>query len=377
MDHIVFAMPRKFDFVIVGSGLTGSTIARILCDAGKSVLVLERRSEIGGNVADYKHPSGIHVHKYGPHLFRTSSDAIWQFVTRFATFYPYKHIIKSYVDGGYENWPIAASYIRRVCGDNWSPEMPTDNPRNFEEAALSLMPRAIYDRFIMHYTRKQWGRCPTTLDAQLCKRFDVRHDDNPYLTPNAKYQGIPQDGYSSLVQQMLKGIPVVLNFDFLADRTLFRARELTVFTGPIDEYFNWELGRLMYRGQKRTVEYLSDTDWALPCGQVNYPDERPMIRQIEWKHIMRREYAERIRGTVVTTEVPHSPESPDEYEYPFPSAENDEIARGYKRMLSAEPGVIICGRLGEYKYYDMDQAIGRAMIIARKIVNREIVTGCV
>lgn len=364
-------MPRRFDFVIVGSGLTGSTVARLLHDAGKSVIVLERRGEVGGNVADFRHPSGIHIHKYGPHLFRTNSDAIWNFVTRFANFYPYKHVIKSYVDGSYENWPIAASYIQRVCGPNWRPETLTETPRHFEEAALSLMPRLIYEKFVKGYTQKQWGVCPTSLDADLCKRFDVRVDDNPYLTPHAKYQGLPCDGYSMLVRRMLTGIPVVLHFDYLSDRSLFRAREKTIFTGPIDAYFNWELGRLMYRGQKRVVEYLGDVDWALPCGQVNYPDARPAIRQIEWKHLMRQEYASRIRGTVITTETPHTPEHLDEYEYPFPSLDNRQRLAAYQRMLAEEHNVIVCGRLGEYRYYDMDQAIGRAMVIARKLLQHE------
>jgi UDP-galactopyranose mutase len=167
---------------------------------------------------------------------------------------------------------------------------------------------------------------------------------------------------------MLENIPVVLNFDYLQDRTLFRPKHLTIFTGPIDEYFNFDLGRLMYRSQQREIQYYQDTDWLLPCGQVNYPDNRPMIRQIEWKHLMPAGFAQRIRGTVVTSEIPWTPDNPDRYEYPFPSEENGRLLEAYQRRLREDRTVLICGRLGEYKYYDMDQAIGRAMTIARKLL---------
>jgi UDP-galactopyranose mutase len=357
----------RFDYVIVGSGLTGAVLARNLSDAGAKVVVLDRRPRLGGNVSDYRHPSGVHVHRYGPHLFRTVSEEIWAFVNRFATFHRYEHKIMSLVDGCLENWPIAASYIQRTCGDSWKPEF-TGRPANFEEAALSMMPRIVYEKFVKGYSEKQWGVAAVTLAARLCKRFDVRADNDPRLTPNHKYQGIPTEGYSKMMERMLDGIPLVLNFDFLQDRTAFRARKLLVFTGPIDEFFDFEIGKLVYRGQKRTHTYLAETDWKQPCAQLNSPMEGEHIRDIEWKHIMRQDYAAKIQGTVLTREVPWSPESPEEYEYPFPDDQNEARYKEYRAMAGFEKDVLICGRLGEYRYYDMDHAIGRAMTLSKRLL---------
>jgi UDP-galactopyranose mutase len=357
----------RVDYVIVGSGLTGAVIARHLVDAGERVIVLDRREHFGGNVADYTHPSGVNVHRYGPHLFRTVSDDIWRFVNRFATFHPYEHQIRSQVDGRLENWPIAASYIRRVCGETWQPEF-TSRPNNFEEAALSLMPRIVYEKFVKGYSEKQWGVPAQALSAKLCKRFDVRADDDPRLTPHHKYQGIPTEGYSKMMERMLTGIPVVLNFDYLKDRTAFKARKRLIFTGPIDEFFNFELGKLAYRGQKRATTHLEDVDWKQPCGQINSPLDGDHIRDIEWKHMMRPDYAARIRGTVLTREVPWTPDSPEHYEYPFPDDKNQDLYEQYQMMSKEEEDVLICGRLGEYRYYDMDHAIGRAMTLVKHLL---------
>jgi UDP-galactopyranose mutase len=157
----------KVDYLIVGAGLTGSVIARSLADAGRDVLIVDRRSHFGGNVHDHAHESGIRIHTYGPHYFRTSSDRIWAFATRFASFFRYEAALKSLVDGELENWPIAASYIRRRIGEGWKPEF-AGRPANFEEAALSLMPRAIYEKFIKEYNEKQWGVANSTLAASPC-----------------------------------------------------------------------------------------------------------------------------------------------------------------------------------------------------------------
>lgn len=363
-----------WDYVIVGSGLTGAVIARQLADAGQRVIVLERRACVAGNVADYWHPCGIHVHRYGPHLFRTVSDDIWQFVNRFARFHEYWHQVKTRVDGQLENWPVAASYIARVCGDAWQPRQPgaSAKPANFEEAALSLMPQAVYEKFVKGYTEKQWGVSAHELAAGLCTRFDVRHDDNPYLTPRAKHQGIPTRGYSRMVERMLEGIPVVLNFDYLQDRRQFIARKLLVFTGPIDEYFSCELGRLRYRGQQREHVYLPHVERAYPVAVINNPGEGDHVREIEWKHMMRPDLADRIQGTLLTRETPWTPEIPDDYEYPFPDEANRRLYEQYQALADAEPGVAMVGRLGEYRYYDMDHAISRAMTFVRQLQTRTL-----
>ena len=363
----------KHSYVIVGSGLTGAVIARSLADAAQSVIVLDRRPHVGGNVADATDPSGIQVHLYGPHLFRTVSNEIWRFVNRFASFHSYRHQIKSRVDGALENWPIAASCIKRLCGEDWKPERNGNGrPANFEEAALSLMPRLIYENFVKGYTEKQWGVPARSLSAALCQRFDVRQDDNPYLHPRHKYQGIPTEGYSRMIERVLEGIPVVTSFDYLNDRPLFKPRKLLVFTGPIDEYFGFELGRLAYRGQRRTHTYQADPDWLQPCAQVNEPGKPDHIRDIEWKHLMRPDYAGCIQGTLITRETPWSPDSPEHYEYPFPDEQNQYLYRQYRAMAAEQRGVLICGRLGEYRYYDMDHAIGRAITLTKKILSKNL-----
>ncbi len=361
------------DYVVVGSGLSGAVIARRLADAGERVIVLERRGHTGGNVADSLHPSGVCVHRYGPHLFRTVSDEIWQFVNRFAQFHPYKHRIRTLVDGQMENWPIAGSYIRRVCGTT-SPAAIAANgkPRNFEEAALAMMPEPVYRKFVKGYTEKQWGAPARQLSASLCRRFDVREDDNPYLTPNAKYQGIPTEGYSRMMQRMLEGIPVVLNFDYLRDRNAFRAKKLLIYTGPIDEFFDFEMGKLHYRGQRRTHTYLPNADRIQPCAQINDPGDRPHIRDVEWKHLAPPCTARRLRGTVITRETPFSPDDPEDYEYPFPDETNRRLYHRYTAMAAEEPDVAMVGRLAEYRYYDMDHAVGNALSFVHKIKDRRM-----
>ncbi len=359
----------------MGSGLTGSVIARALTDAGREVLLVDRRGHVGGNVHDHAHESGIKIHTYGPHYFRTHSDRIWDFVTRFAEFYTYEASLKTLVDGGHENWPIAASYIAKHIGDNWRPEF-TGKPTNFEEAALSLMPRAIYEKFIKEYNEKQWGVPAHTLSADLCKRFDVRADDEPRLKPDCKHQGIPLLGYAHLTQKMTEGIEVELSFDYLQRRGEVEADKLMIFTGPIDTLFGYELGKLAYRGQKREHRYVADVSgdgFAQPCGQVNTPmhDQGPAIRTLEWKHMMHADEAKDIAGTVLTTETPYTPTEVGGYEYPFPDAENAGLYQRYRKMADDTERVLVCGRLGEYRYFDMDQAIARAMLLAERILSND------
>jgi UDP-galactopyranose mutase len=363
----------KPDYLIVGSGLTGSVIARTLADAGRDVLIVDRRDHVGGNVHDHKHHSGITVHTYGPHYFRTNSDRIWDFVTRFADFFKYQASLKTLVDGQHENWPIAASYIAKHIGTDWKPEF-TGTPTNFEQAALSLMPRAIYEKFIKEYNEKQWGVPAHTLSADLCKRFDVRADDNPILKPDCKHQGIPLLGYAHLMQQMVQGLPLELNFDYLLRKADVNAQKLTVFTGPIDAAFDYSLGKLKYRGQQRKHTFLPETqgaDHAQPCGQVNTPmhSQGKSIRTLEWKHMMHPAEAKHIKGTLLTTETPFTPTDSAQYEYPFPDQENAQLYRRYRELADDTDALLVCGRLGEYRYFDMDQAIARAILLAERILN--------
>jgi len=353
--------------LIVGSGLTGAVIARQLVDVGERVLVVDRRSHVGGNVHDHFHPSGIRIHTYGPHYFRTNDEGLWAFVRRFSVFYKYEPELKSFVDGGFENWPVTTSYIRRTIGEQWEPAF-KGKPSNFEEASLSMMPLAIYEKFVKSYTQKQWGVPPRTLSADLAKRFDVRADNDLRLVKH-KHQGIPENGYAEFMRRMLEGVPVLLNCDYLNYREEFKSAQKTIFTGPIDEYFGFDLGRLKYRSQRREHEYLPNVGFAQPCGQVNNPDPAngPHIRTLEWKHMMPCDYAKQIRGTVISREMTITQDNPNDYEYPFPDETNARLYQRYRERADLIPNLLICGRLGEYRYYDMDQAIARSMLLARRI----------
>ena len=357
------------DYLIVGSGLTGAVLARMLHDAGFAVQVLERRTHVGGNVHDHVHAeSGIVVHTYGPHYFRTNDDGLWQFVRRFTDFYRYEAELKSLVDGRHENWPIAGSYIRRTVGEGWKPEF-TGQPSNFEQASLTMMPRPIYEKFVKGYTEKQWGVPASSLSAGLAKRFDVREDDEPRLMLH-RHQGLPTGGYSRMMQNMLAGIPVQTDVDYLGNRAAFQPRRMTIFTGPIDEYYAFDLGRLAYRGQRRSHEYLPHVQSFQPCGQVNNPSpaDGPHVRTLEWKHMMPSEAVARIRGTLLTRETPFTPTSSGDYEYPFPDEANTRLYERYRERADRTEGLLVCGRLGEYRYYDMDQAIARAQLLARRVL---------
>ncbi len=360
--------PTTADFVVVGSGLTGAVIARMLHDAGHDVVIVERRDHVGGNVHDFVHPSGIRVHTYGPHYFRTNSDPVWSFVTRYDDFYPYEAVLSSWVDGRYERWPVAQEYIRRTVGDDWSPAHPGP-ARDFEEASLAMMPEAVYTKFVKGYTEKQWGVPARSLAPDLAGRFDVRSSDDARLKPH-RHQGIPTKGYAAFTTALIDGIPLVAGCDYLAERDRFEARRGVVFTGPIDEWFGFDLGRLAYRGQIRVHEYLPEVDLAQPYGQVNNPDPAngSHVRTLEWKHMLSAEERKEAVGTVLTRETPYSPEDPGDYEYPFPDATNRALYGRYRDRARSIPGLLICGRLGEYRYYDMDQAIARALLLAKRLL---------
>jgi UDP-galactopyranose mutase len=353
------------DYVVVGSGLTGATIARTLTDHGCDVLVIERRRHVGGNVHDHVHESGIRIHTYGPHYFRTSSDGIWNYVRRFADFYHFEAVLMSQIDDRLEHWPIQEEYILRSVGSGWQPSHrgPTNN---FEEASLAMMPRLVYEKFVKGYTAKQWGVAPRSLAAALAGRFNVRRDGDVRLK-TSRYQGIPHGGYGAFMTRMLDGIRVVSDVDYLPERERFAARIATFFTGPIDEYFGFDLGRLAYRGQRRAHTYLPDVRRHQPVPQVNHPDPAVAeIRTLEWKHMMEPDLQPALEGTVLTTETPYTPSDPGDYEYPFPDPVNQRLYARYRERADTIAGLVVCGRLGEYRYYDMDQAIGRALTLAKR-----------
>lgn len=346
------------DFLIVGSGLTGATIARLITDAGKTVRVIEQRDHLGGNVHDQL-IHGVRVHTYGPHYFRTNNQWIWDFVNRFATWWRYEPCLQSEVDGQLYPWPPTEAVIDAFGG--WG-DLYQGEVRTFEDACLAMMPKQVYEAFVHGYTRKQWGRDPVELAPALAGRFEVRTTDLR-LKPH-RHQGIPTDGYTAFMHRLLDGIPVELNTPWDGDHQGVHV----VYTGPLDAWFNHDQGHLEYRGQHRTHQW-HPTGPLQPCGQVNNPGHGQHIRTIEWGHMDPKGWDPN-QGTVLTMETPYTPTHPDGYEYPVPTNVNAELAIAYKRRARALHNVTICGRLGDYRYYDMDQAIGRAHRTAQRLLSK-------
>lgn len=360
----------KADYIIVGSGLTGATIARSLADAGRDVLIIDRRHHHGGNVHDSTHHSGIRIHTYGPHYFRTSSDDVWRWVNRFARFTPFAAEVQALVGGRHYSWPVTRSTIKDLAGTEQSGLIATA-PSSLEDAALAMMPEPIYQLFVRDYNEKQWGVPCSELSPSLCKRFKVAEPGESRLTPDAKYQGLPENGYSAMMARMIDGIPTLLGVDYLKERQNIRHRKHLVFTGPIDEFYGFSLGRLRYRGQQRRHHHLPCMTSAQPVCQVNNPTHQggPHIRTLEWRKLMLPDTE--MNGTVLTTETPYTPSDPDAFEYPFPNAMNEALRAQYIDLAKAEQRITICGRLGECRYYDMDHAISRALAISRRILSSD------
>jgi UDP-galactopyranose mutase len=356
------------DYIVVGSGLTGATIARRLTDAGREVLVLERRAHLGGNVHDTQHSSGVRVHTYGPHYFRCSSPRVWDFANRFSEFQPYEAHVKALIGGVYEEWPINQSVLARY--PQWVPPPEKDPPRNFEEACLRLVPPQVYRSAIAGYTRRQWGVEPSRLGAELACRIRINGAQQHTLMSGRRHQALPLRGYADWMQAMMAGIPCLCGVDYLPQRDQFRARKLLVFTGMVDEFFGFDEGRLAYRGQRRRVVFHRDRDLVQPCVQVNYPqaEDSAPLRTVEWKYLLPTEQRRRVAGTVITEEYPYTPSHPDACEYPFPDEANRALSRRYAARAAAVRGLLVCGRLGEYRYFDMDHAIARALQLADRIL---------
>lgn len=355
------------DYLVVGSGLTGATIARLLHDAGCDVVVIDRRSHLGGNVHDsIKH--GLRVHTYGPHYFRTSSKVIWEWVQRFSEFRPFEGRVLADVGGGrLVQWPPSHEQLWGMAEQGWKPER-IKAVANLEEACLAMMPRAAYELFVKGYSEKQWGVSPCELSPAFAKRFSVRANGETRLSPAATYQGLPVNGYAAWMSSMLEGIPVMLDCDYAQIRDSVQVKRKTIYTGPIDEYFGFSLGRLKYRAQKRVHRVSWETQ---PCVQVDNPlhSGGPHIRTIDWRHVTEASLLDPAQHTVLTTEAPYTSDNPNDYEYPFPDEANAQLYRRYAALSKClRPHVIIAGRLGTFQYLDMDQAIAKAMALRGKIL---------
>ncbi len=363
-------MSAKYDFLIVGAGFAGSIVAeRLATIAGKSVLLCDRRPHIGGYAYDHTDAAGILVHRYGPHIFHTNSAEIFNYLSRFTAWRGYEHRVLASVEGKLLPIPINLDTINRLygldLGESGMAEflaaraIPCASPRTSEEVVLSRVGRDLYEKFFRNYTRKQWGVDPSLLDAQVAARIPVRSDrDDRYFTD--RFQAMPKDGFTRLFENMLDHpkIDLALGVDF---RDLRREKnfEQIVFTGPIDEFFDFRYGKLPYRSLRFEHETV-DREWHQPVAVVNYPNEFAYTRVTEFKHLTGQQHS---RSSIVY----EFPEAVGDPYYPVPQPANAALYTKYRELAQSQTEVHFVGRLATYRYYNMDQVIGQALTLFNKL----------
>ena len=363
----------KYDYLVVGSGLYGAVFAREAADRGKKVLVIDKRPNVAGNIYTEK-VEGIHVHKYGAHIFHTNDTKVWKYITRFAEFNRFTNSPVANYRGELYSLPFNMYTFNKMWGvvtpeeaaakiEEQKKEACITEPKNLEEQAISLVGRDIFEKLIKGYTEKQWGRDCKDLPAFIIKRLPVRLTfDNTYF--NALYQGIPIGGYTQLVEHLLEGIEVRLNTDYLEQKeALDRLAETVVYTGPIDAYFGYSLGALEYRSVRFETEVLDIPNFQGNAA-VNYTDrETPWTRIIEhkWFEFGKDEQGQDLPKTVISREYSSEWKPGDEPYYPVNDEKNGALYAEYKKLADAEQNVIFGGRLAEYRYYDMDAVIASAL----------------
>ena len=371
-----------YDYLIVGAGLYGAVCARELTDAGKNVLVIDKRSHVAGNVYTEK-VEGINVHIYGAHIFHTNLPEVWSYVQRFATFNRFTNSPVANYKGELYSLPFNMYTFNRMWGvvtpDEAAEKIEEQRKaagiteaKNLEEQAISLVGTDIYEKLIKGYTQKQWGRPCDQLPAFIIKRLPVRLTfDNNYF--NALFQGIPVGGYTAMVEKMLSGIEVQTGVDYLEDKEHWDAQaRRIIYTGPIDAYFNFSLGTLEYRSVRFETEILDKPNFQGNAA-VNYTDaETPWTRIIEhkWFEFGKDEQGKELPKTVISREYSSEWKPGDEPYYPVNDEKNGKLYQAYHALAAKEEKVIFGGRLGEYKYYDMDQVIAAALTCAAKEKNQ-------
>ena len=367
----------KFDYLVVGAGLYGAVIAHEAKKAGKSVLVIDKRPNIAGNVYTEDMES-IHVHKYGAHIFHTNNTEVWNYITQFATFNRFTNSPVANYHGELFSLPFNMYTFNKMWGVITPEEAAakiaeqrkeiTGEPQNLEEQAISLVGRDIYEKLIKGYTEKQWGRDCKDLPAFIIKRLPVRLTfDNNYF--NALYQGIPVGGYTQMVANMLEGIEIRLNTDYLEHKAeLDVLAEKVIYTGPIDAYFDFKLGALEYRSVRFETELLDISNFQGNAA-VNYTDrETPWTRIIEhkWFEFGKDADGNDLPKTVISREYSSEWKPGDEPYYPVNDEKNGALYAQYKALAEKEEKVIFGDRLGEYKYYDMDAVIASALELCKR-----------
>jgi UDP-galactopyranose mutase len=366
-----------FDYLIVGAGFAGSVMAERLASVqGARVLIVEKRNHIGGNAYDYFNDDGILVHRYGPHIFHTNSENVFRYLSQFTEWRPYQHKVLANVEGQNVPIPINLDTVNQLFGLSLSrDEMkewlaaraePLDRILTAEDAVVSKVGREFYDLFFRNYTRKQWGLDPSELGAQVTARIPTRYNrDDRYFTDT--YQVMPRDGYTRMFERMLAHplISIMLNTDFEDIRRIIPHREV-IYTGPIDAYFRYQFGRLPYRSLAFQFE-TRDAAFVQPVGTINFPNEYEYTRVTEFKHLTGQVHPK-------TTVVYEYPQADGDPYYPIPRSENQDLYKRYEELASAYEDVHFVGRLGTYRYYNMDQVVAQALALHSRLSDPDVLS---
>jgi UDP-galactopyranose mutase len=361
----------KIDVLVVGAGFAGSVIAERFASAGRSVLLIDKREHIGGNAFDEKDAHGVLIHRYGPHIFHTNSQAIFEYLSKFTAWMPYEHRVLAQVEGKLYPIPVNQTTINQLYGlslDEKGVEaflekvrVPRETIKTSEDVVLSSVGPDLCEKFFRGYTRKQWGLDLSDLSAGVAARIPVRtNTDDRYFTD--KYQFMPADGYTKMFNNMLNhpNITVELGVDFREMRKKVEP-SLRFYTGPIDEYYDFCFGKLPYRSLRFYHEHLAGTSKFQPVGTVNYPNDHAYTRITEFKYLSQQQHS----GTSIVREFPQAEGDPY---YPIPRQENQAVYQQYKALAEKEENVFFVGRLAQYQYYNMDQVVGAALATANKIL---------
>ena len=363
-----------FDYLIVGSGFAGSVLAeRLASKAGKKVLIIDQRNHIGGNAYDYYNKDGILVHKYGPHIFHTNSRDVFEYLSQFTPWRQYEHKVLASVDGQLVPIPINLNTINQMYGLNLSSDqveaffkskaVKVDRVVTSEDVVVSKVGRELYEKFFRGYTRKQWDLDPSELDASVTARVPTRtNKDDRYFTDT--YQEMPLYGYTKMFEKILShpNIKIMLNTDYkeIVDSIPYK---FMIYTGPIDNYFNYCYGKLPYRSMEFKFETVEAESFQ-PTGTVNYPNEHPYTRITDFKYLTGQKHPK-------TTIVYEYPKAKGDPYYPVPRPENAEIYKKYQQLTAAMTNTYFVGRLATYKYYNMDQVVAQSLTLFKKLMQHQ------
>lgn len=360
-----------YDFLIIGAGFSGAVCAQQLAEAGKKVLVLDKRNHIGGNAYDEIDANGFLIHPYGPHIFHTNSDKVFEYLSRFTKWNTYEHRVLARIGDEHYPIPINRTTVNKVFGLNLRPDevqdfldskrVPKDSVKTSEDVVLNSVGHELCELFFRGYTRKQWDMDLSELSAGVAARIPTRtNDDDRYFSD--KYQVMPLEGYTKMFEKMLSSplIKIQLSTDYFENRNSYQAKKI-IYTGPIDSYYESCYGPLPYRSLRFAHEFYEEIDQFQPVGTVNYPKDELFTRITEFKHLT----GDVRKGTSIVRE--YSQATGDPY-YPVPNPKNDELYKKYQAKAEQDADVYFVGRLAQYRYYNMDQAVAAALKTSEEIL---------